>query len=158
MGDGSFSTAARAAIYEAGDGRCVGCGSAEITAQHRHARGMGGTSRDELAQAVNGLPLCGSGTTGCHGWAEHNPIDAELLGWRLVAGAAYTAPWWHRTYGWRRWVLDEAGVPMVQYVDETEVDRREFRALAILNLMADVKRRDPSNGDSTFPNRKTGAS
>lgn len=141
MSAAAFSDRARAAIYEAGQGRCIGCGSAQVTAQHRQARRMGGSRLGELGQAVNGLPLCGSGTTGCHGWAEHNPIDAELLGWRLVAGASYTQPWWHHLWGWRKWVLDEGGIPMVQYVDETEVDRREFRAIAITNLLADVKRR-----------------
>jgi hypothetical protein len=102
---------------------------------------MGGSKLSELGRAVNGLPLCGSGTSGCQGWAEHHPIDAELLGWRLVLGAPYTAPWWHYLQGWRRWVIEEDGTPLVQYVDETEVDRREFRGLAILNLMADVKLR-----------------
>lgn len=102
---------------------------------------MGGTSKDSVAYAVNGVPLCGSGTTGCHGWCEAHPVDAELLGWRLVAGSKYTAPWWHHLWGWRRWVIDEGGIPMTQYVDETEVDRREHRAIAIVNLLRDVQTR-----------------
>jgi hypothetical protein len=125
MADGSFSEPARAAIYEAGDGRCVGCGSGQVTAQHRQARGMGGTSRDAIAYAVNGLPLCGSGTTGCHGWAEHHPILAELLGWRT---SDWRAPWWSR-FGWRRWVMVDL-YPATSYVDPIELDRPVQRAAA----------------------------
>jgi hypothetical protein len=33
--------------------------------------------------AVNGLDACGSGTTGCHGWATHNRTAARERGWIL---------------------------------------------------------------------------
>ena len=137
---GEFSTAARAAIYEAGGGRCIGCGSAQVTAQHRHARGMGGSRRSDVAQAVNGLPLCGSGTTGCHGWAESHPLMAELLGWRLNRGQSTLEPWWSRE-GWRRWWADGDDIPFVKYVDPHELDRPVERALAITGLREDIARR-----------------
>jgi hypothetical protein len=138
---GEFSAPARAAIYEAGGGRCIGCGSAQVTAQHRHARGMGGTSNVEVSKAVNGIPLCGSGTTGCHGWAELHPLMAELLGWRLMNGrTSYLEPWWSRD-GWHRWWLDADGVPLVKYVDPHELDRPVERGLAIAALQEDVARR-----------------
>lgn len=41
---------------------------------------MGG-SRDPLTNtAANLVCLCGSGTTGCHGWVEHNKAEARELG------------------------------------------------------------------------------
>lgn len=141
--DGVFSPAARAAILEAGHGRCVGCGRPDVTTQHRRARGMGGTSDVSIGHPANGVPLCGSGTTGCHGWAESHPTDAALLGWRLVHGeAALEAPWWDRVYGWRRWVEDlepgPATIPRgrafvgLVYVDEVEdLDRLEERRAAL---------------------------
>lgn len=97
MPDGSFSAAARAIIYGRSLGRCVGCGSSQVTAQHRRARGMGGTS--QTLGHEYGVALCGSGTTGCHGWAEHNPADAELLGWRLPRGAdPLEVPYWDQAW------------------------------------------------------------
>lgn len=37
---------------------------------------------------MNIVWLCGSGTTGCHGWAEHFPAEAEPDGWALPSTAA----------------------------------------------------------------------
>lgn len=133
-----FPDKVRAAIYEAGGGRCVGCGRPDVTAQHRRRRGMGGT-RDPLSSTpANGVPLCGSGTAGCHGWTERHPVEAELLGWRLLDHAdQLTAPFYTR-FGWRVWVRLEGSaaglVPdyyAVAYVDEDELDRREARAEAL---------------------------
>ena len=111
---GVFNPAARAAIIEAGHGRCVGCGRPDVTTQHRRARGMGGTSKVTIGHPANGVPLCGDGVRGCHGWAEHNPTDARLLGWALAPGQdPLEAPWWDRVYGWRRWTEDG----FLEYVD-----------------------------------------
>jgi hypothetical protein len=96
---------------------------------------MGGTSRQELALAVNGVPLCGSGTTGCHGWAEGHPLLAELLGWRLLGGD-WTEPFWTR-FGWRQWVLVD-GIPLVRYVDDDELDRPYERGLAVTAVREDI--------------------
>lgn len=138
MTDGSFGDAARAAIYEAGNHRCIGCGRPDVTAQHRRPRGMGGTSDVTKGHPANGVPLCGSGTTGCHGWAERHPTEAELLGWRLEAGTVTLlgAPYWTRN-GWRAWAEEEvpgARLPYVStvYVDELEdLDRPTERAAAV---------------------------
>lgn len=52
---------------------------------HRKPRGAGGTKRTAaaaVASPANALTLCGSGTTGCHGWVEHNrarAIESGLL-------------------------------------------------------------------------------
>lgn len=49
--------------------------------QHRKPAGMGGTSRPEFNSPANLLLLCGSGTTGCHGWVEANRTAARNAGW-----------------------------------------------------------------------------
>lgn len=41
-----------------------------VSIQHRLARGKGGTALPEGAILANFLILCGTGTTGCHGWVE----------------------------------------------------------------------------------------
>jgi hypothetical protein len=42
---------------------------------HRQREGVG------PSLPFNLLHLCGSGTTGCHGWIEHNRDEAKLRGW-----------------------------------------------------------------------------
>lgn len=42
----------------------------QVSVQHRRAQGMGGTSLAETHSLANHLLLCGTGTTGCHGWVE----------------------------------------------------------------------------------------
>lgn len=107
MTAGAFTPAARDAIYEAAGWRCVGCGRADpLTCQHRRARGMGGTSLAAIGEAPNGIALCGSGSTGCHGWTEAHPAHARTLGWRLgPAEDPFEVPYWTR-YGWRLWHRD----------------------------------------------------
>jgi 5-methylcytosine-specific restriction protein A len=129
---GEFNPKARAAIYEIGQGRCIGCGRSDLTAQHRRPRGMGGTSEVSIGHPANGVPLCGDGVRGCHGWAEKNRTDALLLGWLLGPHEpAVGTPFWSRIWGWRAWhVDDEDGFPSVVYVDEDEdledlADRQE---------------------------------
>lgn len=133
---GAFTPAARAAVHTAFDGRCAGCGTTSpLTIQHRIARGMGGTSRSELGAAVNGILLCGSGTTGCHGWTEHNPVHAGLLGWRLPHwGDPEDEPFWTNGGGWRAWVLED-GVPLTVYVDEGDLSNRAVRLGAVWQVL-----------------------
>lgn len=56
------------------DRACVGCGRPAESWQHRVSAGRGGPG-----DLFNCVPLCGDGTRGCHGWAEHNPADAQRL-------------------------------------------------------------------------------
>lgn len=152
MTAGAFNEAARAAIYTAGLDRCAGCRRPADSAQHRRARGMGGTSDVSIGHPANGVPLCGgqlAGVRGCHGWAEAHPTDAELLGWRLPPGAPalgtpfYVAAWG----GWRAWaeesddVVDGGGrhvrtivTPLIVYVDEEDLDRPLERADALVRF------------------------
>lgn len=60
---GVFNPAARAAIYLAGLDRCAGCGRPADSAQHRRARGMGGTSQRLGDEGLQGLtPACAGST------------------------------------------------------------------------------------------------
>lgn len=136
---GAFNDAARAAIYRAGLDRCAGCSRPDLSAQHRRARGMGGTSDVTIGHPANGVPLCGgalAGVRGCHGWAERHPVDAELLGWRLAPGTpAIGSPWWSQPWGmWLAWV-DDDGTPVIRFVDvEDDLDRRYERLAALVRL------------------------
>lgn len=55
--------------------RCVLCGGRASNWHEKVTRGRGGP-RD----AFNAVPLCGSGTTGCHGWVTEHPDAAEAKG------------------------------------------------------------------------------
>lgn len=46
---------------------------------HRQARGMGGSKNADTKS--NLVLLCGSGTSGCHGWVESNRAEAYETGW-----------------------------------------------------------------------------
>lgn len=55
------------------------CGKHGATnAHHRRNRSQGG--KDVLS---NLILLCGSGTTGCHGWVTENPDWAEIRGYTI---------------------------------------------------------------------------
>jgi hypothetical protein len=77
----------RRLVYERDGGRCVACGARTEQIQHRVARGMGGRRSVEADAWVNSpaslVLLCGSGTTGCHGWVEAHPAVAVGLGFRV---------------------------------------------------------------------------
>lgn len=144
-GDGAFDTKARAAIYNAAGLRCIGCGRTDLTCQHRVARGMGGTRSVRLATPANGVALCGHGTAGCHGWAEHHPTDAGLLGWRLAAGTdPVGVPFWTR-HGWQAWGVEDDWWHVVLVDEELDLDQRPARALAVMTFKADAARRPVLN-------------
>lgn len=74
------------AQVEARDGsRCVKCGQTsardEDSVHHRIPRGRGGTNDVE-----NLILLCGSGTTGHHGWVEKNRAASYRLGYLVETG------------------------------------------------------------------------
>lgn len=77
--------AVRDAVRLRAGGLCERCGRSVVNVpasiHHRRPRGMGG-SRDPAVESVGNLVvLCGSGTTGCHGWVEQNRVDAVGHGW-----------------------------------------------------------------------------
>lgn len=69
-------------------GKCARCGRHVVhlelgtswSIHHRRPRGSGGTSLAWVNEAANEIVLCGSGTTGCHGWVEKNRKEAREAG------------------------------------------------------------------------------
>lgn len=49
-----------------------------VNRDHRQGRGRGGITRPSDLQL-----LCGSGTTGCHGWKTNNPREATRQGYTV---------------------------------------------------------------------------
>lgn len=102
------------AVVLARDGyACVRCGASVLgqpySLQHRRARGMGGTSREDSNLPAALLTMCGTGTTGCHGHVEAHPREALGFGWRIPQAARRPADWRVWTAG-RGWVLlDDTG-------------------------------------------------
>jgi hypothetical protein len=87
-------------------GRCELCGRLGTNVHHRNKRGR-------VWVASNLLRLCGSGTTGCHGWIEHHPEYAMALGLWVpreldpAEAPAYCAPIMFRLEWWQP---DDAGM------------------------------------------------
>lgn len=76
-------------------GCCERCGdpigNGPASVHHRLPRRMGGTRRAEVNCPSNLVLLCGTGTTGCHGWVERNRTAALAAGLLLPDGAAPAA-------------------------------------------------------------------
>jgi hypothetical protein len=76
-------------------GMCVRCGrTGDTTRDHRKNRSVGG-----LTVASNLQLLCGSGTTGCHGWKTVRPD--------LAIGFGFAVPGWANPELWPAWHLGE---------------------------------------------------
>jgi hypothetical protein len=64
--------------------QCERCGqnimNIPMSVHHRRPRAMGGTHRTDTNLPSNLMVLCGSGTTGCHGYLESNRTEAKDLG------------------------------------------------------------------------------
>lgn len=68
--------------------RCARCGchvrglrGHGWSVHHRQPAGMGGSKLASAHGTANLLLLCGSGTTGCHGWVESHRLASEAAGW-----------------------------------------------------------------------------
>ncbi|MEU5258960.1 HNH endonuclease signature motif containing protein [Amycolatopsis sp. NPDC021455] len=72
-------TQARRIVAARSDGMCEVCGRGKATnIQHRKNRSQGGTWR-----VSNLLHVCGSGTTGCHGYIHAHPLKSYANGWSV---------------------------------------------------------------------------
>lgn len=65
--------------------RCEICGeplsSTAMSVHHRRPRGMGGTKRADTNYPSNLMAICGTGTSGCHGYVESHREEAYEKGW-----------------------------------------------------------------------------
>jgi hypothetical protein len=97
----------RNALIDARDRQtCVKCGVIIWVGASRHHRKF--KSRRGGDEVSNAVLLCGSGTTGCHGWVHANPVSARMLGLALASGEdPRLVPVKHAVHGlvW----LDDAG-------------------------------------------------
>jgi hypothetical protein len=70
---------ARRLVRERSGGICEVCGAARATNyQHRQNRSQAGAW-----SASNGLDVCGSGTTGDHGYIHAHPAESYARGWSV---------------------------------------------------------------------------
>lgn len=67
---GSLCEAATPHCLAGPDGQLFRLTREMVSVQHRRAQGAGGTSLEETNSLSNLLLICGTGTTGCHGWME----------------------------------------------------------------------------------------
>jgi 5-methylcytosine-specific restriction endonuclease McrA len=97
---------ARAGLGDPQMARCEKCGSSgPLSMDHLKNRSQGGDWRPS-----NIVVLCGSGTTGCHGWKTGNPDAAWRAGWRLLRDEEPgTRP--IELHSWAHWpvLLDDDG-------------------------------------------------
>lgn len=118
-GPAEFTPATVEMIWERDRGRCAMCGRWLVrthrgetwSVHHREDRGMGGVKRARkgrvqprahLALAANGVLLCGTGTTGCHGDVTDEEVP-ERLGFsvsRIGIRRPVDVPLKHFLHGW----------------------------------------------------------
>lgn len=75
-------------VYARAGYRCERCfkkllGVFGASVHHRRPRMMGGSKKPELHKPANLIVLCGSGTSGCHGWVESNRDKAREHGYLI---------------------------------------------------------------------------
>lgn len=81
---GEFTVKSRGLLWHRFAGRCAYCGDQLPrkwwTAQHRRARGAGGSSDPATVLVTNGVAVH---QVPCHEWIESNPVAAGVLGYRV---------------------------------------------------------------------------
>jgi len=76
----------RMSVVLRGGGKCEICNqplnsSQFVSLHHRKPRKMGGSKDPTLNEASNLMMICGSGTSGCHGYVESNRELSYANGW-----------------------------------------------------------------------------
>lgn len=78
-----IDTTTRLNVMARADNCCERCGISVMdnpgSIHHRRTRGMGGARYANRPE--NLTLLCGTGTTGCHGYITEHPNDAAATGW-----------------------------------------------------------------------------
>ena len=92
-------------------GQPIDTGWSGYSIHHRRMRSQG-HGYDNLHEPGNLLTLCGSGTTGCHGWVHAHPARAYRLGYLVHMGKdPATIPVYYRTVGWQQLNADGTRTP-----------------------------------------------
>jgi len=108
----------RALVVDRAGGCCERCGRrlqvdghwiAAYSIHHRRPRAMGGSRRAGTNSPANLLLLCGTGTSGCHGWVEAHRVTALANGFLLNQGDDPGA-WPVRLHQGIRWLTDDGGL------------------------------------------------
>lgn len=120
-GVADFTTKTRRVIIRRDGGRCQWCGFAlflsldplstprrQYSLQHRRPRGMGGSKDPALGSPANGLLVCGTGTTLCHGFIEQHREAATARGF-LIPRLGDISEFPVIDFSERIWLLDDAG-------------------------------------------------
>ena len=86
---------------------CARCGISvygiRTSIHHRRNRGEGGSGDPAINSPANLLLVCGTGTTGCHGWIGGNPTEAGQYGFVVSLNSdedPADVPVKHAVYGW----------------------------------------------------------
>lgn len=76
------SKAVRELVYARDQGKCVRCGSVwHWAGMDVHHRRMRSHKFPLLNSPANLITLCGSGSSGCHGWVHEHTGEAYEKGW-----------------------------------------------------------------------------
>ena len=105
-----IAPATRKAVYERDGHCCSRCGAptgSNRSIHHRKPRQMGGTRDPRIHALSNLVLLCGSGTTGCHGWIESHRAEALDQGWLVSAFEADPASVPVRYFDRSTWFHDD---------------------------------------------------
>jgi hypothetical protein len=79
-----------------------------VSVHHRRPRMMGGSKNQELHRPANLIALCGSGTSGCHGWVESHRLEARTFGYLITkVESAEEIPFKDLNGDW--WLIDNDG-------------------------------------------------
>jgi len=112
----------REAIFKRAYFECEFCGrenfSFGFSIHHRKPRGMGGTKKKEINDATNLILLCGSGTTGCHGWVESHRQQSYESGLLVKQSDDPSKIPFIDRYG-NKWQLYEDFSKKIAYIPET---------------------------------------
>jgi hypothetical protein len=104
--------AARKLVRSRDGHQCLMCGVSIVdipsSIHHRINRGAGGSAKLERASLL--VRMCGTGTTGCHGYVTTNPAVAAISGWLLPKNNPDIDPTTEPILTFKGWrLLDDEG-------------------------------------------------
>lgn len=108
----AVENAARKLVRQRDGSRCLMCGVSIVdipsSIHHRINRGAGGSAKLERASLL--VRLCGTGTTGDHGWVTEHPKLAAQTGWLLPKNNPDIDPTAEPILTYKGWlILDDDG-------------------------------------------------